>query len=368
MEKLKTGLVGCGRIGYLLEDDPLRGHPCSLAGAAAMTDSIELAAACDIDDERLRDFGERYGVERLYLNHEEMIEREKLDVLIIGSWTSTHVPIALAACRAGVAGILCEKPVATRIADARELVSECARRHVALVIDHERRFDFRFQQVRELIRGGAIGELRTIVGNVLCSRWPAGSWKGDAELAGGGPLLHDGTHLIDMMRFFAGDVEWVSAEADLRPESCAVEVAVSAMLKFENGAIGFIEAGGDRRYFNFELDVQCSGGRIRIGNGILEYQVAAPSRLYTGYSSLTPAALPPPPEEELAQGYLGAMRELVECVRTGRGSISGGEDGLAAMEIINAIYLSAARGGNRVRPAEAASEEGFRALISCGRL
>lgn len=344
---LRAGIVGCGRVGFLLEDDRLRPHPCTHAGALAAVPDTRIVAACDINSERLGEFGRRYGVDRLYASYDEMLGAESLDLLVIASWTSTHVPVGLAACRAGVRGILCEKPIAGDLASADELISACRAAGIALVVNHERRFDTRYQQVRDMLRDGAIGELRTIVGNVLCSKWPRQSWKRSPELAGGGPLLHDGTHLVDILRFFAGEVEWVSGDVRVTPDEHDVEVQALAMIRYHSGVSAFLEAGGDRQYFNFEVDLQGSLGRIRIGNGILSLARSGTSRMYSGFEDLLPADFPDPPGASTI-GFMGVATELIECVRTGRESVSSGADALAALEIINAIYLSASRDGSRI--------------------
>jgi predicted dehydrogenase len=343
---LRIGLIGCGRIGYLLEDDPLRGHPCTHAGAIAQVPTVRFAAACDIDPERLADFGRRYDVTQLYASWEEMLRRESLDLLVVASWSSTHAPIVMGACDAGVRGILCEKPIALDLAAGRQMIARCKQAGVKLVINHERRFDARYQQARAMIAAGAIGDVRTVVANVLTRRWPAESVAGNIELSGGGPLLHDGTHLFDALRFLVGELAWVAADVEW-PEGGGVETTARVQMRFASGAGGFLEGGGDRRYFNFEIDVQGSSGRLRIGNGILGLEHTTPSSRYTGFEDLTPAEFPPAPTASKS-AWVAAVEELVECVHTGRESTSSGEDGLAALEAIKGVYRSGRHGGTRV--------------------
>ena len=324
--------------------------------------NVELVAACDIDGGRLDELGRRYEVSHLYSSYEEMLHREEIDLLVIASWTSTHAPIVLEACKVGIRGILCEKPISTDLAFADAMVAACRDAHVPLVINHERRFDRYYRKAREIIQTGEIGELRTIIGNVLCRRWAGGRWKDHPELSGGGPLLHDGTHLIDMMRFLSGDIGWVSADVEVGGVESDVEITAAAMLRFRNGVIGFIEAGGDREYFNFELDIQGSHGRIRIGNGIIGLQISGESRMYTGFEDLLPAEFPAP-SEGAVNPFAGAVVELIECVQTGRTSLSSGEDGRAALEVINAIYRSASSDGRRITLPLVDRQPAFQALI-----
>ena len=76
MKKFKTGIVGCGRIGSILEEDPLRGKPCTHAGGFSALPAIHLSAGCDIDPERLKEFGKRWHVTGLYSDYREMLEKE----------------------------------------------------------------------------------------------------------------------------------------------------------------------------------------------------------------------------------------------------------------------------------------------------
>ena len=125
MRKLNVGIIGCGRIGSLLEDDPLRGKPCTHAGGFASVSSVKLVAGCDIDPSRLKQFGERWGVDRLYVDHREMLKRENLDIVCIAAWTPLHGRLALDTARSGVKGIFCEKPLTVDVAEGRKLVKTC---------------------------------------------------------------------------------------------------------------------------------------------------------------------------------------------------------------------------------------------------
>ena len=212
MKKLNVGIIGCGRIGSLLEDDPLRGKPCTHAGGFTSVPSVKLAAGCDIDLGRLEKFGKRWGVESLYTDHREMLKRENLDIVCISAWTHLYGKLGLDAARSGIKGIFCEKPLTVDLAEARKLVRTCEQKKIPLIVNHERRWDPYYQKARELIQAGKIGEVRTITGNAL-------SWKPrklPIKQNGGGALFHDGTHLTDLLLFFGGPIDWVSG-FEVRP-------------------------------------------------------------------------------------------------------------------------------------------------------
>ena len=343
MKKLNVGIIGCGRIGSLLEEDPLRGKPCTHAGGFDSLSSVKLQAGCDINPSRLKQFGKRWGIDRLYADYREMLQQENLDIICIATWTHLHGSMAIEAARSGVKGIYCEKPLSTNLAEGRKMVKFCEKKGIPLIINHERRWDFYYQKARDIIRSGKIGEVRTIIGNAL-------SWRPSKlpmDLHGGGPLFHDGTHLTDLLLFFGGPIDWVSGH-EVRPYGKNyIEETACAMLRFKSGALGFIEGGGARNYFNFELDIQGLKGRLLIGNDGRELYLARKSARFTGFHELKPSVFPEP--KRLQSPFTGAARDMVRCIRTGQNSISSGRDGLKALEVIFAIYKSAQLNGKRIK-------------------
>ena len=342
MKKFKIGIVGCGRIGSLLEEDPLRGKPCTHAGGFSALPTAQLSAACDIDHERLQKFGKRWNVTGLYTDFREMLLKENLDILCIATWTPLHASLTLEAVQAGVKGIFCEKPIATSLRQAQKMVRICQENSIPLVINHERRWDAYYQQAHKLILSGKIGKIKTIIGNALS--WKPG--KRSVSSHGGGPLFHDGTHLTDLLLFFAGPVAWVSGHETRPGGKKYIEETASAMLGFQNGAIGFIEGGGARKYFNFELDIQGTEGRILIGNYGRELYITKKSQRFTGFQELEKVLFPEPKKCE--SPFIGGAREMLRTLRTGKAGVSTGKDGLRALEIISAVYQSAQQKGKRV--------------------
>jgi len=339
--KYKVGIIGCGRIASILEDDPLRQKPCTHAGAFQLHPKTEIISASDINKERLAAFGKRWDVKRLYKDFNEMIKNEKLDIVSVAAWTEYHRDMVIAAAEAGIRGIYCEKPIAVNIKQANEMVDICKKRGVKLVVGHERRWDPHYRKARELINKGVIGEVRTIVGNALSNSPP----ELPVDKYGGGPMFHDGTHLTDLLRFFAGDAEWVSGY-DEREAEDYIEKTALGLIRFKNGVNAVVEGGGVRKYFSFELDIQGSEGRILIGNGVKELYLTKPSHRFSGFQELERVEFPSPEME--INPFLGGIEDLIGCMNNGHESISSGEDGRAALEIIMAIYESAKLGGKRV--------------------
>ena len=343
MKVYKIGLIGCGRIGTLLEKDKLRGKPCSHAGGFNAIPNARIAAGCDINRSRLKTFGMHWDVNRLYEDYQDMLHQEKLDVVCVATWTNLHAPMVMDVARSGVKAIFCEKPIALNPYDGRQMVHFCKKRNVPLIINHERRWDSYYQKAHQIIKTGKIGEIRTIIGNALSSK----PGKEPIQSHGGGALFHDGTHLTDLLLYFGGPVEWVSGY-EVRPYGKKyIEETACGMIGFKSGALGFIEGGGARKYFNFELDIQGSEGRLLIGNDGRELYLAKKSKRFSGFQELEQVRFPEP--RKTISPFEGGARETLKCLRTGKDGISSGADGLKALELIFAIYRSAQLKGKKLK-------------------
>jgi len=339
----RVGVVGCGRIGSLLEEDPLRGKPATHAGAFAQCPATAIAAGCDIDQERLALFGERWGVARRHPDYRRMMENEKLDIVSVASWTETHAGVVAAAVAAGVKGIYCEKPIAVNLAEAKRMIKMCEKAGVAMVVGHERRWGRRFRVIRDMLRSGELGRLRSVTGYMLASAPPRLSRR----KYGGGTMFHDGTHLVDLFRFYAGDAQSVIAIEDRPHGRRHVENTAMGIIDFKDGVKGFILGGGEREYFHFEIDIQTDSARVLLGNHTAELYRTAPSKQFTGFAELERAPFPNGGPE--VNPFVGGVEDLIREMETGEPSISGGWDGYKALETITAIYRSAGRGGAPVR-------------------
>lgn len=303
--------------------------------------STRLVAGCDIDAPRLQRFGDRWGIKHLFSDYQKMLREIELDVVCIATWTHLHAQMVTAAAHAGVRGIYCEKPIAVNLEEARAIVQLCEQKKIPLIINHERRWDLYYQKALQIIQQGKIGEIRTIICNALS--WKPG--KLPVKVHGGGPMFHDGTHLTDLLLYLGGPIEWVSGH-ETRPYGKEyIEETACAMMRFRNGAVGFIEGGGARKYFNFELDIQGSEGRLLIGNACRELYLTRTSKRFTGFHELE--QVPFPEVKRYETPFVGGARDMIRCVQSGAQSLSSGRDGLKALEVILAIYKSASLKGRR---------------------
>ena len=215
----RAGIIGCGRVATR--------H----ASAYTAIESTELVAAAESDPEHRLTFDETYGIASLYENYREMLANEELDIISICTWPPLHCEMTVAAAESGVQAILCEKPMALNLGEADRMLEACEEAGTKLVIGHQHRFDPQTINAIELLKGSAIGELHSIFGH--CSS----------------DLLTNGTHVVDLIRYFADDspIRWVMGQID-RPSDKVnfghrVEHNAIGHWRFENGVYAILAQG-----------------------------------------------------------------------------------------------------------------------------
>ncbi len=335
----RVALIGAGRIGALLEQDPLRGKPCTHAGAYDHHPRTELVAIADIDKERRDLVGKLYGVRRRYDDYRKMLAEVRPDIVSIATWTELHSGMVVAACEAGAQGIYCEKPISANLKDARRAVNAVAKSGAKMVVGHERRWSPGFLALKAELDSGRLGTIRTMTGLVLSSRWP----KVPRARYGGGASFHDGTHMTDLFRMYAGEAVEVRATVVREWGERSIDNAVHATIRFDSGVVGTFVAGDARDYFHFELDIQTDIARAVIGNAGAKLFMTDTSKQFTGFRELQPVAFPTLPDAK--NPFIGAVDDLIAQMETDVPSGSSGEDGYRAAEMIFAMYKSGATNG-----------------------
>lgn len=329
-----VALIGCGRIGFLLENDPLRKKPCTHYGGAVSA-GLAVTHACDINAGRRARFADAAGIpgDHCFGDYRQLLRTVRPALAIIATWTESHERIAVEAAENSVSAIVLEKPMASTLTGCRAIMDECRRRGTAVIINHERRFDGRYRKVKEMIDREAIGTVKTVHASIL-----TGSYRGPSDPGeGGGPLLHDGTHLVDMIRFLFGDIAAVEGEFQRSGRSRGFEDRACAWLKTAGGIDIFLEAGGGREYFVFELEISGTRGKIVIGNGYEALYRGRPSRFYTGFRDIAEAAFP---RYRAISSFRELYREARRALAGTEPATSSADDGYRSLEVIHAIYLS----------------------------
>jgi predicted dehydrogenase len=188
----RAGIIGLGFIGAAdqVSGDALGQQVRDLDGThlAALSGHrrIELAAGSSRDPGRRQRFAERTGC-RTYADWQEMLQRERLDLVSVATYAPQHAEITVACARRGVRAVWCEKPIATRLPDAERMAAECAAAGALLVVNHNRRCNPNYRRLRDLLAVGELGALTSV----------ALQW-------GTGRLGNVGTHLIDATLMLTG--------------------------------------------------------------------------------------------------------------------------------------------------------------------
>jgi UDP-N-acetyl-2-amino-2-deoxyglucuronate dehydrogenase len=226
---LRAGIVGCGDISAL--------HLDALAGLAP---GVELVAVCDVDPGRLSAAATATGA-TAYADWATMLDEAGLDVVHLCVPHHLHAPIGIAALDRGV-HVLTEKPVADAIAPAEALLAAAERSTATLAVCFQNRYNAPVVALRELLDSGELGTPTAAAATVIWHRTPAyyeaGPWRGRWATAGGGLLMNQAIHTLDLAQWLLGDVVEVSGTAATRLLGGAIEVEDTAemLLRHAGGA------------------------------------------------------------------------------------------------------------------------------------
>jgi predicted dehydrogenase len=332
MEKVKAALVGLGRIGSLLEEDPLREKPCTHVGAITADPDCVLAAGADADGERRRLFGERWGCP-VYADAETMVRETSPDILHIATHPDSHGYYCALAAAAHVPVAVCEKPLADTLGGARKIAALHGSGKIKILTNHERRYAADYGQARTILEEGRLGRVLGVNARLYMGK--------NRRLLD--VLWHDGTHLADALMFLSGrrlrhKKAW-GAPLSGRTGTAFLLGSLQrpgSQGPAREGAIPLLfEVGAERDHLVFELEFSCEGGRLCIGNGRFEVWESGPSPYAAGFRSLakTETAFAGP------TGYFANMvKDAVRCVRErDHEPLSSAADGLAVIRYLRSI-------------------------------
>jgi predicted dehydrogenase len=276
-------IVGAGRIGFLLGRDPLREQPASHALALSANRRIRLVGTVDTNPDRLTAWKRQFPSTKTYLDLNEAMTKERPDIVVVAVPEEEHAPVALQVFPFRPRLVILEKPVAPNRKEAAAIARAAARFRVPVSVNHERRFSRDYVRARELLHNGAVGEVH----GVRAALWSgAPVWTKKAKEDGACSLLHDGTHLLDTVRFLLNrDLPRPALDFTGRKGGGTV---TRLFFHYVIGKDLFVavELAGNKKVFDFEIEAMGAAGRLHIGNGFFRLMRAAPSRLYSGFHSL----------------------------------------------------------------------------------
>ncbi|MCE2402453.1 Gfo/Idh/MocA family oxidoreductase [Candidatus Poribacteria bacterium] len=348
MKKYRIAIIGLGGMG---------GHH---AQAAALETNCELVAGAEINPERAKAWGERFGVKAIYDDYEKMLDKQKPDIVIVPTQAPMHYPPTIAAAKRGI-HVFCEKPIALNLIQADEMVETCDKYHVKFAINHIKRASLYNRYVLSLIEKGEIGDV------VLMKATDKGGRKA------GNSLMEMGTHLYDWVRLFGGDVEWTHAhlvQMDGR-ESVFDDIKHtqevhphdrdSGLVLGERGHVSFRFKNGIHADVQFlaqpqtndnayGIDIIGTEGRIAIRESVGTTMFIYRGQHQTPAQAWEPVHLPDEDIDEKGnQRDQGSrrlflqrlmLRDLMEAIEEDREPFASGRDGRDCLEMIHATWES----------------------------
>jgi predicted dehydrogenase len=319
--------------------------PYSHTTAYARVPATELVGVCDISTTMLERFrtnwGHKWPEARTYTDYRQMLSEAELDIVSVCTPDHLHTDMVVAACEAGVKGIICEKPLATTLRDADRMIEAVEKHGVKMSVEHTRRWIFEYHEAREYVRKGMIGKLHRI----------AATMNGERAM-----LFRNGTHLIDLICFFAdADPAWVVAVLDDGFDEYGPRYAGDGGHKpsTDPGALGIIAyQNGVRCVYNGSqgtvgyscIELIGDQGRIRLGMSDHRFEVAL--RGPDGPYDMIYKAMP---RHHTTGGAIqAAVEEMVQLITHGGESVSPPREARRTLEIMLGFLQSHAEGGCRV--------------------
>ena len=337
------GIIGCGVIAPF--------H----ANAIAELPNARLVAVADEDSQRARNLAAEFRVEAAAVD--ALLARPDIDVVCVCVPSGLHAETGVRVASAGK-HVVVEKPIDVSLEAADRLIDACSDHGVLLTVISQHRWDQGVVELKRLIDDGKLGRL--VLGDAYV-KWyrtqqyyESGAWRGTRKLDGGGAMMNQGIHYVDLLQWLMGPVEHVFARAGtLAHEQIEVEDVATAVLGFAGGAVGVIECS-TAAYpgFSERLEVTGTGGTCIVEAGALKVR-----ELKEEHGETSPYGGKAQPIEAGADGgaaaspanisYFGhreQLRDLLEAIDSSRRPAIDGAEARKPLEIILAAYESARTG------------------------
>jgi len=330
--KLRIGIVGCGEIAVQ--------HARGIHGA----NNAEIGMVMDVVSDLAKDLGEKYNVPYT-TDIDALLNQKNIAAVYIATPHYLHAPLTIKAARAGK-HVMVEKPMAVNLTQGKDMIDECRKAKVALSVCFVQRYLASTIKARELIQRGAIGRVIAIetlaMADKPASYWQGGytgraksDWRTSKEKSGGGILIMNISHNIDFMRYITGlEAKRVYSEYDTFATPVEVEDMIVCTLRYDNGAVGCIEASSWARGRGSAADrIYGAEGQMVLGK---------PLKIYTPreVEGLKPNQWNDITLEQTYNVRTKYVEEFAEAVLLGKEPPITGKDGYAALEVVVAAYKS----------------------------
>ena len=344
MSKLRFALIGAGFIGTV--------HARELAGL----DEAELVAVVDTDPAKAEALATRYSAHVTTTDLDAVLRRDDVDAVSICTPTGVHADGAVAALDAGK-HVVVEKPLDVTLAAADRIIDAEKRSGKTVAVISQHRFDKSSEKVLQAVRDGHLGTITSAIASHAWWRgqsyYDSGDWRGTWALDGGGAVMNQTVHTINLMTTVVGTpVEVFAYTACLAHERIEVEDTATAVVKFASGALGVIH-GTTAAYPGLDASLRVFGSKgsavisddelVFLHENAGEAPEIAMSEM-TGLNQVTDEFRLEPEDLTLGRAHRRQLADFVEAVTTGRPPRVGTAEARTALSVILAMYESAASG------------------------
>ncbi len=339
MEPLKLGLVGLGGMG--------RSH----LEKEMHLPEVRFVGVADVVKEAVDEISARYDIPGFY-SYRDLIDSGTCEAVLIATPHPFHAPIALYAMERGL-HVLSEKPIAVTVSEADRMITAAQRAGVVLGVMFQTRTEPHIKRAHQLLAEGAIGRIYRSV--MIASHWyrtqayyDSGAWRGTWKGEGGGVLMNQSPHSLDLLIWLGGKPSRVQARVATRLHRIRVEDTVEAMLDYDEGHTGWLytttaEWPGENR-----LEFTGDRGKLVIQDRTLRlYRMKRSIQEETATGTMWGK---PEGEWETIEvapepaGHARVVQQFVRAIRLGEPLIATAEDGRNSLELANALLLSGFRG------------------------
>lgn len=316
--------------------------------AAAEVEGLEVSAVCGSNPEKVRRLARMAGA-HAYTDLSEFLDHRPLEMVAIGSPSGLHAQQGIAAGRKGL-HVIVEKPIDIGTESADRLIAECDRAGVKLGVFFQDRVAPEIVRLQQLIDSGTLGAPLLASAQVRWYRAPDyyrdSRWRGTWELDGGGALMNQAIHTLDLLAWLLGDVSRVCAYSSTLLHQIEVEDALVASLQFSRGTLATFEAA-TCAYPGYPRRVTITGTR---GTATLEHDQLLAVELTSGMAeeeghatrNTNPSESSPIVSD--VQGHRRLLSDFLRAVEEDREPICSGTEGRRSVEIVQAMYTSARSG------------------------
>lgn len=310
--KYRVVVVGCGKVGVLYETEPRRSKPASHAGHAARGLKTALVALVDTDPRALGTAGRLFPRAARYRSAQECLDKEQPDIVVLATPPRTHLSLIRLCAKAGVRAVVCEKPLATSLREAQEIVRTVARSNMVFVLNYQRRFSPLLARTRRAITASKVEQA-----TCYYSRG----------------LYNNGGHAIDALLYLLGPMTVRWARANKHAASPAGDPCVDAVLETQDGARVVLQSIDQHKYGIFDIRILTAWGEY----ALLDYSetlVETPARpsIYKGEYALDRA------QARIRRARPStALAEAVCCLKGHGKPKSGIGNGLEVMKLLSTI-------------------------------